>query len=167
MQNSHRRSIKLFRPFPGQEPPMYRRSRSVHTLCSCPRAERPDLVYGFSAVLAFRQVGTHAPLSPSPGLSRRAETALLNKSVEISTTAGRFCSRCRLYARGFPRGMDKIAYSPPRFPEKKLRTQKTRPAEFHSVRIPRHSGARRRRTPQRKRTCRRTSGVWRQSDNST
>ena len=55
---------------------MYRRSRSHHTLSSRPWAERKNLVYGFSAALALRQVGTCAPLSPSPGLSQRAETTL-------------------------------------------------------------------------------------------
>ena len=54
------------------------------------------LFYGFSVGLALRQVGTEVPLSPSLGLSQRAETTLLNKSVEISTTTGRFCSRCHL-----------------------------------------------------------------------
>ena len=53
--------------------------------------------YGFSDGLTLRQVGTRIPLSPSLGLSQRAETTLLNKSVEISTTTGRFCSRCHLY----------------------------------------------------------------------
>ena len=79
---------------------MYRRSRPCHTLSSRPWAERQDLVYGFSAELAFRQVGTYVPLSPSLGLSQRAETTLLNKSVEISTTTGRFCSRCHLCFSG-------------------------------------------------------------------
>ena len=50
------------------------------------------LFYGFSGGLTLRQVGTCVPLSPSLGLSQRAETALLNKFVEISITAGRFCS---------------------------------------------------------------------------
>ena len=77
---------------------MYRRSRSRHTLSSRPWAGRRNLVYGFSAALARRQAGTFIPLSPSLGLSyERAETALLNKFVEISTTAGRFCSRCRIF----------------------------------------------------------------------
>ena len=76
---------------------MYRRSRPCHTLSSRPWAGRQNLVYGFSVVLAIRQVGTYIPLSPSLGLSQRAETALLNKSVENSTTTGRFCSRCHLY----------------------------------------------------------------------
>ncbi len=49
---------------------MYRRSRSCHTLSSCPRAERQDLVYGFSAGLALWQVGIGIPLSPSLGLSK-------------------------------------------------------------------------------------------------
>ena len=77
---------------------MYRRSRFRHTLSSRPWAGRQNLVYGFSVGLARRQAGTFIPLSPSLGLSyERAETALLNKFVEISTTAGRFCSRCRLF----------------------------------------------------------------------
>ena len=54
------------------------------------------LFYGFSGGLTLRQVGTYVPLSPSLGLSQRAETTLLNKSVEISTTTGRFCSWCHL-----------------------------------------------------------------------
>ena len=54
-----------------------RRSRSCHTLSSRPWAERQNLVYGFSGELALRQVGNKAPLSPSLGLSQRAETALL------------------------------------------------------------------------------------------
>ena len=74
---------------------MYRRSRSCHTLSSRPWAERQNLVYGFSVVLAIRQVGTYIPLSPSLGLSQRAETTLLNKLVEISTTTRRFCSWCQ------------------------------------------------------------------------
>ena len=81
--------------FQGSGPAMYRRPRSSHTLSSCPWAGRRDLVYGFSVELALRQVGACAPLSPSLGLSQRAETTLLNKSVEISITTGRFCSRCR------------------------------------------------------------------------
>ena len=36
------------------------------------------------------------PLSPSPGLSQRAETTLLNKLAFLSTTARRFCSWCRV-----------------------------------------------------------------------
>lgn len=36
------------------------------------------------------------PLSPSPGLFQRAETTLLNKLAFLSTTTGRFCSRCHL-----------------------------------------------------------------------
>ena len=100
MQNSHHRSIKLFPPFPGKGPGLYSRSRSRHTLSGCPWAERRNLVYGFSDELALRQVGTSVPLSPSLGLSQRAETALLNKSVEISTTTGRFCSRCRKSVSG-------------------------------------------------------------------
>ena len=87
--------------FQGSGPAMYRRPRSSHTLSSCPWAGRRDLVYGFSVELALRQVGTCAPLSPSPGLSQRAETALLNKSVEISVTTGRFCSRRHLCVCGF------------------------------------------------------------------
>ena len=81
--------------FQVSSPALYRRPRSCHTLCSCPRAERQNLDDGFSVGLALRQVGACAPLSPSPGLSQRAETTLLNKSVEISITTGRFCSRCR------------------------------------------------------------------------
>ena len=80
---------------------MYRRSRSRHTLSSRPWAERRNLVYGFSAGLAWRQVGACAPLSPSLGLSQRAETALLNKFVEISATAGRFCSRRHFCSSSF------------------------------------------------------------------
>ena len=60
---------------------MYRRSRSCHTLSSRPWAERQNLVYGFSVALALRQVGTCAPLSPSPGLSQRAETALCLSAI--------------------------------------------------------------------------------------
>ena len=78
---------------------MHHRFRFNHTLSSRPRAERLNLVYGFSVVLALQQVGIFIPLSPSLGLSRRAETTLLNKSVEISTTTGRFCSRCHLYTQ--------------------------------------------------------------------
>ena len=100
MRNSHHRSIKLFPPFPGKRPGLYSRSRSRHTLSGCPWAERRNLVYGFSDELALRQVGTSVPLSPSLGLSQRAETALLNKSVEISTTTGRFCSRCHVNVSG-------------------------------------------------------------------
>ena len=77
---------------------MHRRSRPCHTLSSRPWAERQNLVYGFSVVLAIRQVGTHIPLSPSLGLSQRAETTLLNKFVEISTTTGRFCPWCHMFA---------------------------------------------------------------------
>ena len=62
---------------------MYRRSRFCHTLSSCPWAERQDLVYGFSDELALRQVGTFIPLSPSLGLSQRAETALLNITARV------------------------------------------------------------------------------------
>ena len=65
---------------------MYRRSRFRHTLSSRPWAERQNLVYGFSAGLALQQVETFIPLSPSLGLSQRAETTLLNKFVEISAT---------------------------------------------------------------------------------
>lgn len=36
------------------------------------------------------------PLSPSPGLSYRAETTLLNKLAFLSTTTGRFCPRCHI-----------------------------------------------------------------------
>ena len=85
-----------FACFQVSGPALYRRPRSRHTLCSCPWAERQDLADEFSVGLALRQVGTCAPLSPSLGLSQRAETALLNKSVEISITTGRFCSRCHL-----------------------------------------------------------------------
>ena len=77
---------------------MHRRFRLCHTLSSRPWAERQNLVYGFSVVLAIRQVGTYIPLSPSLGLSQRAETTLLNKFVEISTTTGRFCSWCHMIA---------------------------------------------------------------------
>ena len=58
---------------------MYRRSRSCHTLSSCPWAERQNLVYGFSVELAIQRVGIYIPLSPSLGLSQRAETALFEQ----------------------------------------------------------------------------------------
>ena len=106
---------------------MYRRFRSGHTLSGCPRAERPDLVYGFSVEPASRQVGTSVPLSPSPGLSQRAETTLLNKFVEISATTGRFCSRRRLFqfpGRASPPAGIKISQAAPFFPEKKMRTRR-------------------------------------------
>ena len=124
---------------------MYRRSRFRHTRCSRPWAERQSLVYGFSGGLALRQVGANAPLSPSLGLSPRAETTLLNKFVEISITTGRFCSRCHvvrpgrmprngLFAvpmgrrPGFPSGLfpfdgESVSQAAARFPEKKLRTK--------------------------------------------
>ena len=75
MHNSHRRSIKTLSPVSGSGTGITR-SRSCHTLSGCPWAERQNLVYGFSVGLALRQVGTCVPLSPSPGLSQRAETAL-------------------------------------------------------------------------------------------
>ena len=77
--------MKLFPLFPGKEPAMYCESRFCHTLCSCPWAGRQNLVYGFSVVLAVASREC-IPLSPSLGLSQRAETTLLNKFVGISIT---------------------------------------------------------------------------------
>ena len=104
MHNSHHRSIETFSPV----------SRLGTRSCTTdPDPAIPSAValgqkgrtsfYGFSDGLTLRQVGTRIPLSPSLGLSQRAETTLLNKSVEISTTAGRFCSRCHLYLSKYSR----------------------------------------------------------------
>ena len=129
MHNSHRRSIETFSPV----------SRLGTRSCTTdPDPAIPSAValgqkgrtsfYGFSDGLTLRQVGTRVPLSPSLGLSQRAETTLLNKFVEISTTTGRFCSRCHVCVWLsasfclFPSGDCNIAQSPPFFPEKKLRT---------------------------------------------
>ena len=82
---------KTLSPVSGSGTGLYRRSRSCHTLSSRPWAERQNLVYGFSVALALRQVGTCAPLSPSPGLSEEPKPPL-NKSVAVSAAAGRLCS---------------------------------------------------------------------------
>ena len=59
--------------------------------------------YGFSVGLALRQVGTMIPLSPSLGLSRRAETTLL-RSFDCGqmTPSGQCSSRTNLFP-GFNR----------------------------------------------------------------
>ena len=126
---------------------MYRRSRFRHTLSSRPWAGRQNLVYGFSAALARRQAGIFIPLSPSLGLSYtdfhlfhallymfqlsisiRAETALLNKFVEISTTAGRFCSRCHLlslHRPGAAAGRSRTHHEGPGGMQSGIRTRRT------------------------------------------
>ena len=53
-------------------------------------------VMGFPSNSPFGKSGL-LPLSPSPGLSYRAETTLLNKLAFLSTTTGRFCSWCHLF----------------------------------------------------------------------
>ena len=104
MHNSHRRSIETFSPVSR----LGTRSCTTDPDPAIPSAvalgqKGKILSYEFSGGLTLRQVGTRIPLSPSLGLSQRAETALLNKSVEISTTAGRFCSRCHLYLSKYSR----------------------------------------------------------------
>ena len=74
---------------------MYRRSRFHHTLSSRPRAEGEIFVMGFPSSSPSGK-SDRSPLSPSPGLSYRAETTLLNKLAFLSTTTGRFCSWCHV-----------------------------------------------------------------------
>ena len=62
------------------------------------------------------------PLSPSPGLSSRAETTLLNKLAFLSTTTGRFCSRCHVFRLPFLTCRYRIPYALAKITEKKLRT---------------------------------------------
>ena len=98
MHNSHRRSIETFSPVSrlGTRPCTTDPNPAIPSAVALGQKGKISL-YGFSVGLTLRQVGTRVPLSPSLGLSQRAETTLLNKSVEISTTTGRFCSRCHLY----------------------------------------------------------------------
>lgn len=74
---------------------MYRRFRFHHTLSSRPWVEGEIFVMGFPSSSPCGKPG-FLPLSPSPGLFYRAETTLLNKLAFLSTTTGRFCSRCRI-----------------------------------------------------------------------
>lgn len=74
---------------------MYRRFRFHHTRSSRPWAKGEIFVMGFPSSSPCGKSG-FLPLSPSPGLSYRAETTLLNKLAFLSTTTGRFCSRCHV-----------------------------------------------------------------------
>ena len=104
MHNSHRRSIETFSPVSrlGTRPCTTDPDPAIPSAVALGQKGKISF-YEFSGGLALRQVGTRVPLSPSLGLSQRAETTLLNKSVEISTTAGRFCSRCHLYLSKYSR----------------------------------------------------------------
>ena len=78
------------------------------------------LFMGFPSSSLFGKSG-FASLYPHHWVYLKGPKPPLNKSVEISTTTGRFCSRCHALF-GFPFGDCKITYPLEYFLEKKLRT---------------------------------------------
>ena len=121
MHNLHRRSIKLSRPFPGQEPVCTADPNSAIPSAVALGQKGRTLFMGFPLSSPCGKSGL-APLYPHHWVYLKEPKPPLNKFVEISATAGRFCSRRHLVIRSVFPVCDCILPSPYGFfPAKKLR----------------------------------------------